>query len=58
MEDTKEKKPRPRKKRKLSYIARESMTELLKEANERGIQPESIVQIVVKGNTFNLVFSE
>jgi hypothetical protein len=58
MEDTKEKKPRPRKKMKLSYIARESMTELLKEANERGIQPESIVQIVVKGNTFNLVFSE
>ena len=58
MEDTKEKKPRPKRKRALSYIARESMTELLKEANERGIQPENIVQIVVKGSTFNLVYSE
>lgn len=58
MEDTKEKKPRPKRKRTLSYIARESMTELLKEANERGIQPENIVQIVVKGSTFNLVYSE
>ena len=43
---------------KLKYIARENMKDLLNEANERGINPKSIVQIVVKGNTFNLVYAE
>ena len=32
--------------------------DLLNEANEREIDPKSIVQIVVKGNTFNLVYAE
>ena len=45
-------------KKTLKYIARESMKDLLNEANEREINPESIVQIVVKGNTFNLVYAE
>ena len=49
--DTKEKKT-------LKYIARENMRDLLNEANEKEINPESIVQIVVKGNTFNLVYAE
>ena len=43
---------------KLKYIARENMKDLLDEANERGVDPKSIVQIVVKGNTFNLVYAE
>lgn len=45
-------------KKKLAYIARESMKDLLEEANEREIDPKSIVQIVVKGSTFNLVYAE
>lgn len=45
-------------KKALKYIARENMKDLLNEANEREIDPESIVQIVVKGNTFNLVYAE
>lgn len=45
-------------KKTLKYIARENMKDLLNEANEREIDPESIVQIVVKGNTFNLVYAE
>ena len=45
-------------KKTLKYIARENMKDLLIEANEREIDPESIVQIVVKGNTFNLVYAE
>lgn len=43
---------------KLKYIARENMKDLLDEANERGVDPKSIVQIVVKGSTFNLVYAE
>jgi hypothetical protein len=45
-------------KKTLQYIARESMKDLLIEANEREIDPKSIVQIVVKGSTFNLVYAE
>lgn len=45
-------------KKALKYIARENMKDLLNEANEREIDPKSIVQIVVKGNTFNLVYAE
>lgn len=45
-------------KKKLKYIARENMKDLLTEANEREIDPKSIVQIVVKGNTLNLVYAE
>lgn len=51
MEDTKEK-------TLFKYIARESMTELLQVANAREIKPEDFIQIVVKGNTFNLVYIE
>lgn len=45
-------------KKTLKYIARESMKDLLEEANEREVDPKSIVQIVVKGSTFNLVYAE
>ena len=45
-------------KKTLKYIARENMKDLLTEANEREIDQKSIVQIVVKGNTFNLVYAE
>ena len=45
-------------KKTLTYIARENMSDLIREANEREIDPKSIVQIVVKGNTFNLVYAE
>lgn len=47
-----------KKKKTLKYIARENMKDLLAEANEREVDPKSIVQIVVKGNTFNLVYAE
>ena len=40
----------------LNHIARENMGALLTEANERGIRQEDIVDIVVKGNTFYLIY--
>lgn len=43
---------------KFGHIARESMAELLTEANERGIDREDFVDITVKGNTFYLVYWE
>lgn len=44
--------------KKLKHIARENMAELLSVANEYGIQPEDIVQILPKGNTIFLVYAE
>lgn len=47
-----------KKQRKLKHIARENMAELLSVANEYGVQPEDIVQILPKGNTIFLVYAE
>ena len=47
-----------RKPKKLGYIARENMRDLLEEANQKGIHPNDIVAIVVKNNTFNLVYGK
>jgi hypothetical protein len=47
-----------KKKKTLKYIARENMKDLLNEANEREIDPKSIVQILPKGNTILLVYAE
>lgn len=40
----------------LKHLARESLPELLLEANERGITKEDIVSMPVKGNVFYLIY--